>query len=367
MPGKKHQRFFILVFIFILISTSVFAEKHRMAIVDSYSVDYMWSLGTAEGVNKGLLEYNYLDNNEQADTLNKTHYVESSASVIKKFWMDSKKNNSQIEIAESMDRITRQLEEFQPTIVLLGDDNAANYIGNYYLDTETPVVFWGVNGSPLKYGLIDSIENPGHNVTGIYQKSYHKEGIEHLLKLVPNIKRIAVLSDDSTTGRAHTKSFIASLQKGLLQTEAVKIVQTNSYETWKQEILNLKNEVDAFLVSTHATFKDKEGKAIKTTEAAAWYLKNVSLPEAVTSIAFIKEGMLAAINDSPQKQGYEAIRVSHQILSEGKKPADIQPYAPEHGGFTVNQWRAERLGLADKVDKHRAIIKEIITEHVDIK
>ena len=40
------------------------------------------------------------------------------------------------------------------------------------------MVFWGINGLPLKYGLIDTIEKPEHNVTGIYQAGYLKENVD---------------------------------------------------------------------------------------------------------------------------------------------------------------------------------------------
>ncbi len=43
------------------------------------------------------------------------------------------------------------------------------------LDTAISVVFWGINGMPLKYGLVDRMDQPGHNVTGVWQSGYLKE------------------------------------------------------------------------------------------------------------------------------------------------------------------------------------------------
>ena len=59
-----------------------------------------------------------------------------------------------------------EIRAFKPDVVLLGDDNAAKHIGAQLLDSSTPVVFWGINGLPLKYGLVDSLDAPGRNVTG---------------------------------------------------------------------------------------------------------------------------------------------------------------------------------------------------------
>jgi ABC-type uncharacterized transport system substrate-binding protein len=55
---------------------------------------------------------------------------------------------------------------------------------------------------PTKYGLIESLGLPGHNVTGVYQTGHSEKSLEYLKKLVPGVSTFAVLSDDSETGRA---------------------------------------------------------------------------------------------------------------------------------------------------------------------
>ena len=96
-----------------------------------------------------MLNYGYLDNIQQAEAFTKDDHVESSKTIIKKAWMDTKRKNSFHEIAKTTVRIMQLIDAFKPDLVFLGDDNAANYIGNQLLDTEIPVVFWGINGLPL--------------------------------------------------------------------------------------------------------------------------------------------------------------------------------------------------------------------------
>jgi len=235
------------------------------------------------------------------------------------------------------------------------------------LDTDIPVVFWGVNSSPLKYGLIDSIEHPGHNVTGVYQTTYYQENLEHLLKLVPGVKRVAVLSDDSPTGRSHVKMFQNTINNGALPIKLVESVVTNSFEQWKKDALRLLPLVDAFMISNHHTLKDEQDNPVSEDDVLSWYLKNMNKPEIVAPISFVKNGMLASINDSPYKQGYEAAKIANDILSNGKDPKNIPPYAPEHGGFIVNTWRAKQLGLENNVLKLESIINQKIDEHISFK
>ena len=176
-----------------------------------------------------MLQFGYLDDQQQIDEFTRNDYVESSRSVIKKEWMDTKRRYTDIELAQSTHRIMTSLEDFQPHIVLLGDDNATNYIGNQLLDTEIPVVFWGINGLPVKYGLLDSLDKPGHNITGVWQSGYLKQSLELLKKLVPDAETFAILACDSTTSRPKIKQLEVLEWEGQLPLKLVDKVVTNSY------------------------------------------------------------------------------------------------------------------------------------------
>ena len=117
------------------------AEKKRIFVVSSYDKAYLWSQSTQQGLVASLLKYRYLDTARQGDAFTRTDQVESSKAVIRKVWMDTKKSNSQAAIAAATQRIMQALREFRPDLVMLGDDNAAHYIGSQLLDSATPVVF----------------------------------------------------------------------------------------------------------------------------------------------------------------------------------------------------------------------------------
>lgn len=360
---------FLLVIICLLSSFLPFhtyaAEKNliNIAIVSSYHPEYTWSQATNDGVLTGLLEFGYLDNKDQAKQYTKTNSVTSSKVRLKKYWMDTKRKSSRSEISIALSLLIEQLETFKPDIVLLGDDNAANYVGNHYLDSDIPVVFWGVNGVPLKYGLLDSLENPGHNITGVYQAGYHKESVRYLKTLIPGIKRIAVLSDDSPTGRSHAKRLQRFANENALPVEVVDVVITNSFTKFKKSALELNDKVDAFYISTHNTLKDDNGAHVNYLQVINWYMKNTNKPEVTPSKHMLAEGLLATVDDSGFNQGYEAVKVAHSILSGGKKPAQISAYAPKQGPFIVNQWRAKQLGLEQNIKDNKNIIDEIVYDH----
>lgn len=321
------------------------SKKARIFVVSSYHREYLWSQDTHAGVCAALIDFDFLGDERQVKEYTENDYVESSKAVVRKVWMDSKRKNTLKDIAAATAYILKEAKKFKPDMILLGDDNAANYIGNLYIDTKIPVVFWGINGIPLKYGLIDTIEKPGHNVTGIYQAGYLKENLEYLKKLVPSIETFAILSDDSPTGRSKAKELERLAAEGKLPVKLTVIVVTNSLSEWKSEALRLQKEVDAFFVLNHNTIKDDLGNPVAQLKLGAWYLRNIKKPDCRHEKQFAKEGILLVVDDSGFKQGYEAVKTAYQILEKGKNTDNTPVRAPERGPVIVNRQRANMLGV----------------------
>jgi len=60
----------------------------------------------------------------------------------------------------------------------------------------------------------------------------------------------------------------------------VATVATSDAEEWKRNALELQTKVDAFLMVTWSSLKDKDGKYVPNEKIAAWYLANIKIPEA---------------------------------------------------------------------------------------
>lgn len=336
--------------------------KKRIFIVSSYDSQYLWSQSTNRGVTAAMLRYGYLDNQEQADTFTKSDIVESSRAIVKKSWMNSKRRSSSKEISEATLRIMEEIEKFQPNLVMLGDDNAANFIGNQLLDTKIPVVFWGINGLPLKYGLIDSMDRPGHNITGVWQAGYHEESLMLLQRLVPSAKTFAILACDSVTARANVKQIKSLAQQGKLPLQLIDTVITNSYSDFQSRTLELAQVVDAFFMLNHDTMKDAGGNYVDMLSVGKWYLENIHKPEASHEDQFVREGMLLTANDSGFNQGHRAFEMAYDILEQGLNPGLMRTVTPPRGPFMVNLRRARDLGIS--LEEHTDYIDELVDEAV---
>ena len=345
----------------LLLSSLAYGEqqKKKIFVVSSYHRSYLWSQSTQKGLTEAMLNYGYLDNIQQAKAFTKNDYVESSKAIIKKAWMDTKRKNSFNDIAKTTGRIMQLIDAHQPDLVLLGDDNAANYIGNQLLDTSIPVVFWGINGLPLKYGLVESMDSPGHNITGVWQAGYPKESLELLKRLIPEAERFAILACDSETSRPRVKQIVNLAKKEKLPLKLVDVVVTNSFSEFKTRTLELIPKVDAFFILNHDTFMDDQGNHVDMLDVGKWYLENVKKPEVAPEPQFIREGMLATASDSGYNQSYKAFEMAYDILEQGLNPSRMRTVIPPKGPLMVNRIRANTLGISleDKMDTIDEIVE----------
>ena len=344
------KKLWIGVGVFLFLSCVVFsahgeAKKLRIFVVSSYHREYLWSQDTNKGLCAAFKDFKFLDNDQQIDEYTKNDFVETDTVVIKKAWMDTKRKNKKEEIAITTASVVGEIKAFAPDLVLLGDDNATNFIGAHLANTSVPIVFWGVDFNPLAYGYIDTIAHPGHNVTGVYQSGYFKESLEDLKKLFPDLKTFAILSDGSETGKAKSRVITKLAEEKQLPLQLVDQVATNSFSEWQDKAGELQNRVDAFFVVNHGSLKDDDGAPVDSLKAGAWYLANIKKPEASPEKQFVQEGMLLSVDDSGFKQAYEAGRMADMILHQKKSPADIAVIAPIRGAMMVNRQRAAMLGV----------------------
>nr|CRH05533.1 exported protein of unknown function [Candidatus Magnetococcus massalia] len=320
-------------------------KQKRIMVVSSYHKSYRWSQNTQQGLVTALLELGYLDTPEQGEQFTRTDQLTTPRVVLQKMWLDSKHKNSPREIAAAAQKVIIAADRFKPDLMLLGDDNAANLLGNYYLDTDLPIIFWGVNVSPMKYGLLDDMQHPGHNVTGVYQTSYIEDGLRSLQKVLPHIKRVAVLSDSSPTARPKAKKIYHLQRQKRLPVEIVKIVVTKRASEWKAEAEALLDQVDGYVVLNHSTLKDDRGRTVPETEITRWFTDTIPKPS-LTDVRYLVEmGLLAVREDSGFKQSYRAMKIAHEVLHNRADPAQLPAVSPEPGQFLVNRERARALGL----------------------
>ena len=110
--------------------------------------------------------------------------------------MDTKRQ-SKSAYSKKADQAWAKIQQTQPQLVVLGDDNALKFLGPKLLDGNIPVVYLGINNNPNDY------VPAGHNLTGVLERPLFDFNFDLIGKLVrPQPKKILVLFDHGTTSRS---------------------------------------------------------------------------------------------------------------------------------------------------------------------
>ena len=188
----------------------------------------------------------------------KGHVVEMTSGIIEAlkacqpdirfFHMDTKRNNTIAWKKAAGKKASAFMKEYAPDIVIAMDDNAQEYfVKNHIGDKGGPVfVFSGVNAKPEAYGF------PAENVTGVLERPNIRESLELLIKIVPKVKNVVLLSDKSPT----TDAFHEYVLQLDLPVRIIGHAQPETVSEWKKTIETYKDVADAFGVYVIRTIKD---------------------------------------------------------------------------------------------------------------
>lgn len=338
----------VIFMLMILLLIPIFSQEQKnILLISSYHREYHVSNLADTGILTYFLEVGYLDSEDQIAYFIEHDELETSRVKLRELWMDSKRKNSKEDLLEATRRLTREIQEIDPDLIILGDDNTVKYIGNYLLDTDVPIVFWGVNGLPTKYPVVDSLQKPGHNLTGVYQSNYTQSALDIYKEILPDVKRISIISDASPTGKAWNKQMEKLILEQKDHFSLTTTIISDNYTSMKNLILTADRETDLYIVGPHFTIKNESGDSV-TNKFVDWYLTTLNKPEIVPTSSYISEGFLCTVNDDMEKQGYEAAKKVYRILQNGEDPSEIEITTPTRGDFILNIERAKNLGLYDK-------------------
>lgn len=173
--------------------------------VSSYHRGYAWSDGVEQGLRRVL-----------------TGHCE-----IRQIDMDTKRNKS-VEFKQSAaSAVKREIETWQPDVVIVSDDNAAKYVvEQYYRDANTPFVFSGVNWTVKEYGF------PYSNVTGIIEVAPLDAMLTHAIKYSDGAKKAIYLGADTLTEKKNLDRVARASKKLGIELEGILV---SNADEWKAQ------------------------------------------------------------------------------------------------------------------------------------
>jgi len=309
-------------------ASSAMAETKRVLILQSYHAEYPW----VTEVNQGI-----------RDALEEERFTEGDNLTLTTFYMDTKRHTDDAWKQAKAYEALALIKSLSPDVIIASDDNAQSLVVRHLKDTPWPVVFTGVNADPTIYGFVDSLEAPGHNVTGCLERERFQGSIRLLKRVLPDASRIAVISDNGPTSLPVLKRIKTQAKENAINITGIKAAIT--FDEWKQFVREMQTRADALVVITYHVVKDEKGEEVPPGEVLRWTLENNRLPEVGLWKWAVEDGLLLSEAISGFQQGYHAGTLGAFIL-DGQDPGEFAVTTPRRGERCINLSRAEALGIA---------------------
>jgi putative ABC transport system substrate-binding protein len=200
-----------------------------------------------------------------------------------------------------------------------------------------PIVFVNVT-DPVSAGFVDGLARPGGNATGFtnFQDSIASKWLELLKEIAPDVRRVGVLRDPTTTAGGDEWTAIQAVAPSL----KMDVIQANLGR--EPEIVRafgaFARSSNSGLIVTTSTLATVHRKLIITLAAQH------KLPAVYSRRLFVADGGLISYGADLIQQYRQAASYVDRIL-KGEKPADLPVQAPTKYELVINLKTAKALGL----------------------
>ena len=272
----------------------------------------------------------------------------------KVFQMDVKRHSRPEEKAQRGQMAREIIDSWRPDLVYTSDDDAVEFVTRKYLNTSLPFVFSGVNKTLESHGLTGA-----SNVTGVLEKEHFVESVRLLKEIVPQVKRLAIITDHGTYWGSVIERIESSLDR-LPGISLATIDRVQSFEEFQEKLASYPHRADAIVFLGIFTLKDRNGNNVPYQEVQKWASQNSRLPDISFWVDRVHFGVLASVTVSEHEQGLAAGRLAREILINGRRPSTLPIEATVKGQPVISLARAGQLGIS--VKSSLLLTSEVVTE-----
>ena len=306
--------------IFILICLLMFPQgafaNPKVLLIESYHSDFYWDKQYTEGIKSEVTNAQWFH-----------------------FQMDTKRLSEEY-FAERADLAWKYYLECKPDIVVLGDDNALKYLGERFLETDTPVVFLGINSNPRDCVKLHK------NITGVLERPLYKRSIFYLQEIVKQKDtKVLFLLDEGHTSKLVVDFVFQGQQYFDDAGVHADISMESDFGKWQQLVLNAKsNGYDYIIIGLyHRVFWDN--RHVSSEDVLHWTTVNSPLPVfAFWGFSVGKGKAIGGMVIDGFEQGVAAGKIVNDIL-DGAKVESIVPTVAERGRLVFSRSGLEQWGL----------------------
>ncbi|HTE77335.1 MAG TPA: ABC transporter substrate-binding protein [Xanthobacteraceae bacterium] len=228
-----------------------------------------------------------------------------------------------------------ELAALAPDVILAG---GASTLGPLLQATRTVPIVFAIVVDPVGAGYVDSLAQPGGNVTGfmLYEYSVSGKWLELLKEIAPGVTRVAVLRDATQVFGIGQFAAIQAVAPSLrVEVNPVDIRDAGEIE---RAVVAYARAPNSGLILTGSAASVRNRDLIITLAALH------KLPAVYFERFFVTSGGLASYGPDTVEVFRQAAGYVDRIL-KGEKPADLPVQAPTKFETVINLKTAKALGL----------------------
>ena len=231
-------------------------------------------------------------------------------------------------------KAAEELVAIRPDLILAIGSNALDYL--FQLTRTVPIVFT-ITTDPVGSGYVESLSEPGGNVTGFMTFDYDLSGkwLELLKQISPNVTRAVVVRDPRTASGIGQFAVIQSVSRSI----GIEVTPVDPHNDMERVLAAFARRPNGGLIVTASPL------AAIHREFIAALANRYKLPAVYPERFFAAAGGLVSYGPDFVEQHRLAATYVDRIL-RGEKPANLPVQAPNKYTLVINLKAAKSLGLA---------------------
>ncbi len=248
----------------------------------------------------------------------------------------------------NLDTMSQQLVQQDPDALVGIATPAAQSLANTTQDIPTVL---GAVTDPVGANLVDDMQEPGGNITGVSDKAPVDQQMELVEELLPETDNIGILySSTEDNSEYQVAEATEEAEKAGFQVEDYPVPSTNEIT---QTVQNMANEVDMIYVPLDNTIAN----AMPTVVNEANKSDTPIIPSVDT---MVEQGGLATIGVNQYDLGVQSGEMVADILDGDTEPDTTPVYTFDTGDVIINEEQAEELDieLPDSITEDATYVEE---------